>query len=213
MSSTSTSDKQDLIRKAAISVFSRRGYHDSKMEDVAQEAGVGKGTVYLYFPGKQALLEDIFRYTIGLYVEAVDDIRDEGCSLRQQLEGIVGHVLGMVSGNQQAAGFLLEGATGMSNEFKAWVIGVKRLLMDRFVAMLKDAEENGEIHKVDGEVWAHLITGGINSLITTILWGNGPLTTEDHRKLAKRVVEEWWTGLKGIERREEGAPRGDEKGR
>src|SRR5262245_18566693 len=44
--------KSELLR-AARTVFSRRGFHDSTIDEIAAEAGVAKGTVYLYFQSKQ----------------------------------------------------------------------------------------------------------------------------------------------------------------
>jgi AcrR family transcriptional regulator len=51
------------ILQAARTVFARNGYANTVVEDIAQEAGIGKGTLYLYFPSKEqiylaALLED-----------------------------------------------------------------------------------------------------------------------------------------------------------
>ncbi len=39
---------------AACKVFSERGFHDATMEEIAQIAGVAKGTIYLHYPSKQA---------------------------------------------------------------------------------------------------------------------------------------------------------------
>lgn len=47
--------KRKEIMDAAIVVFSRTGYHRTKIKDVADEAGVGKGTVYEYFDSKEDL--------------------------------------------------------------------------------------------------------------------------------------------------------------
>ena len=41
------------LLSAARSVFSRKGFHNATIDDIAQEAGVAKGTVYLYFKSKQ----------------------------------------------------------------------------------------------------------------------------------------------------------------
>jgi AcrR family transcriptional regulator len=43
------------ILEAAFRIFGRRGLHGGRLEDVAREAGVSKGTIYLYFPDKAAL--------------------------------------------------------------------------------------------------------------------------------------------------------------
>ncbi len=46
---------RDEILRAAESIFTRRDFHEVLMEEVAQECGVGKGTLYRYFPSKRAL--------------------------------------------------------------------------------------------------------------------------------------------------------------
>src|SRR2546426_6969504 len=43
------------ILRAAETIFTRRDYHEVQMDDVAEACGVGKGTLYRYFPGKHAL--------------------------------------------------------------------------------------------------------------------------------------------------------------
>lgn len=54
------SDKREAILRAAISVFARCGYFNSKVADIAREAGVADGTVYLYFKSKEEILHSIF---------------------------------------------------------------------------------------------------------------------------------------------------------
>ena len=54
------SDKRAAILRAAISVFARCGYFNSKVADIAREAGVADGTVYLYFKSKEEILHSIF---------------------------------------------------------------------------------------------------------------------------------------------------------
>src|SRR5438132_5040549 len=46
---------RDRILRAAETIFARRDYHEVQMDDVVEACGVGKGTVYRYFPSKQAL--------------------------------------------------------------------------------------------------------------------------------------------------------------
>src|SRR5215831_15405833 len=48
-------DKRDRILAAATAVFSERDFHQVLVSEVAERAGVGKGTVYLYFPTKDHL--------------------------------------------------------------------------------------------------------------------------------------------------------------
>lgn len=54
---------QQLI-DAALREFGDRGFDDTRLEDVAERAGVSKGTVYQYFEGKQALFDEVIRQTL-----------------------------------------------------------------------------------------------------------------------------------------------------
>ena len=58
------SNKRDAILKAAAIVFARRGFFQSQVADIAREAGVAAGTVYLYFRSKDDLLVSIFERTM-----------------------------------------------------------------------------------------------------------------------------------------------------
>ncbi len=53
-------DKREAILRAAINVFARSGYFNSKVSDIAGEAGIADGTVYLYFKSKDEILHSIF---------------------------------------------------------------------------------------------------------------------------------------------------------
>jgi TetR/AcrR family fatty acid metabolism transcriptional regulator len=54
--------KYEAILRAAIKVFAGSGFFNSKVADVAREAGVADGTVYLYFKNKDDILASIFNH-------------------------------------------------------------------------------------------------------------------------------------------------------
>ena len=71
---TSVGDKREAILRAAISVFAHNGYFNSKVADIAREAGVADGTVYLYFKSKEDILHSIFDRSVE---EALDAARNQ----------------------------------------------------------------------------------------------------------------------------------------
>ena len=81
------SDKREAILRAAISVFARCGYFNSKVADIAREAGVADGTVYLYFRSKEEILHSIFDRSVdealGAAKERVEQLADPREKLRQ----------------------------------------------------------------------------------------------------------------------------------
>jgi TetR/AcrR family fatty acid metabolism transcriptional regulator len=65
------SGKPQQIIDAAIRVFARTGYYNSRVSDIAREAGIASGTIYLYFKTKDDILVTLFREKMAEWVEVV----------------------------------------------------------------------------------------------------------------------------------------------
>jgi TetR/AcrR family transcriptional regulator, fatty acid metabolism regulator protein len=61
-------DKPQQIVEAAIRVFARNGYYNSRVSDIAREAGIASGTIYLYFKTKEEILVTLFRDKMAAFV-------------------------------------------------------------------------------------------------------------------------------------------------
>ncbi len=61
-------DKPQQIIEAAIRVFARNGYYNSRVSDIAREAGIASGTIYLYFRTKEEILVTLFREKMSAFV-------------------------------------------------------------------------------------------------------------------------------------------------
>lgn len=61
-------DKREAILRAAIKLFARKGFFNSKVADIAGEAGIADGTVYLYFKGKDEILHSIFDRAMAEFI-------------------------------------------------------------------------------------------------------------------------------------------------
>lgn len=83
--------KRDAILDAAIRVFAERGFHGSRISDVAKEAGVAEGTIYLYFKSKDDLLLSIFSRRVGAFVKALRVEVETKESPVEKLRTVVGY--------------------------------------------------------------------------------------------------------------------------
>jgi AcrR family transcriptional regulator len=59
------------ILDAALKVFAQKGFAAARMEDIARQAGVTKGTIYLYFDNKEAVFKSLVREVVGTTLETV----------------------------------------------------------------------------------------------------------------------------------------------
>ena len=86
-------DKRARILAAATAVFATRDFHRVPVSEVAQRAGVGKGTLYLYFPTKDALREGALQASLERLADEVDQQAVANVSGEAALRAIVLSIL------------------------------------------------------------------------------------------------------------------------
>lgn len=197
-------DKLRHIARAALAVFSRHGFHRATIQEVADEAGIGKGTIYLYFPSKDRLLE----YTLQTVVE------DYLSELKEALGGGPGDVPGRLRklfvfavnaaySQQDRARLMLEGSTGMSEDFKRWLLCLRQSTLMEAASLVQAGVDEGTIRPVDPLATAHIIIGTLTSLVATTLWDpehmplyvSGETVGANPESVVDRVFEVLWGTL------------------
>jgi AcrR family transcriptional regulator len=90
--------RRDAIVNAALDEFSARGFAATRLDDVAQRAGVAKGTIYLYFADKESLFQELIRFKMGPVVGTLESVFAADLPLRavvtQAIEIFVREVYG-----------------------------------------------------------------------------------------------------------------------
>lgn len=86
-----SNDKRQAILEAAAKRFSIHGFHETKVEQIAEDAGVAKGTVYLYFKDKNSLLFEVARFNMKRYVERMREAISPYESARDKLHAYARH--------------------------------------------------------------------------------------------------------------------------
>src|SRR5438067_6158827 len=83
--STAAEEKRRVLLDAAVRVFAEKGFHASRVGDIAEEAGVAHGLLYHYFRSKEEVLETIFREVWELLAADTERIEHADVPLREQL--------------------------------------------------------------------------------------------------------------------------------
>ncbi len=79
------------IIDAALEVFGECGLAKSRLQDIAQRAGVSKGTIYLYFPNKEELFREMIRQTAVAAIESGEKITAQGTPTEQLCAAMRGY--------------------------------------------------------------------------------------------------------------------------
>ena len=115
-------DKREAILRAAINVFAHNGYFNSKVADIAREAGVADGTVYLYFKSKEDILHTIFDRSVEEALDAARKQIEDAPDPREKLRRIAHlHLERLGADRDLAVVFQVElrGSTKFMEEFSA----------------------------------------------------------------------------------------------
>lgn len=137
--------KRERILRAAIRIFSQKGYFNSKISEIARLAGVADGTIYLYFKNKDDLLISLFEEKMG---EVVADIRarvSDGSGALPRLEIFIRNHMDLLT---REAGLIevIQVELRQSNKFMKEYVPVKFLeYLDVISGILEDGKREGVI--------------------------------------------------------------------
>ncbi len=160
-------DKREAILRAAIKVFARKGYFNSKVADIAGEAGIADGTVYLYFKSKDEILHSIFDRAMAEFIaegrREIDAIEDPVGRLRRIAEL---HLERLGADRDLAVVFQVElrGSTKHMQEFSA--AGFAEYL-DIIRKTISDGQRAGTLRSnVKPVVAAKILYGALDEMVT-----------------------------------------------
>jgi AcrR family transcriptional regulator len=189
-------DRRRQILGCAKKVFAERGYHAANVSHICAEAGIGRGTLYLYFENKRAVFEAILRETLDR-VQALMRVHREKAppmpapeqiSMRAVLSWNARRfreILGVLFEDQRTLRILLREAVGLD-------LGIDQVvgeIDDVFISIVERdilaAQEAGFVRPLDARVAATLVVGGVEKLALRALRGDAPV---DLDALAREVT-------------------------
>jgi TetR/AcrR family transcriptional regulator, fatty acid metabolism regulator protein len=174
--STGQEDKRRLILDAAVKVFARKGYHTSRVGDIAEEAGVAHGLLYHYFRSKEELLETIFRETWQDVLGAVRSVEETDESARDRLAGIAKILLRSWRRDPDLVRVLVREVTRSSHLQRQ--IGEIDEAFGGLERIIARGQAEGEFRKeVDARMASYVFYGALEEILTG--WVLGQLDDDD----------------------------------
>lgn len=156
--------KKDLIIEAAIRVFSHKGYHLTKMEEIAIEAGIGKGTIYEYFTSKLQLLQEIMTRSFHLYEQTMGADRSKSMSIRDKIKMLVEGHFKFCQENKELTRILFWDTEIMDTEIRDWACQKQAEKQKRLQDFIQAGIERGEIRALDAKLLTIMIGGILSSI-------------------------------------------------
>jgi AcrR family transcriptional regulator len=180
---TKTPVQAEKILEAAARLFGSQRFDQVRMEDIAAEAAVGKGTLYRYFSDKEELFLALLTRSSERFLQRVEDVVSGAGSPRDRLEAVVATVIDEFDEKNPHLLNLLMRAEVMAEDGRTYPWQEARVQMPRLVVdLFREAEKRGQFTVRDPELMALVLLGGIRAVIRF-----GPKPRPAH--LARRIVK------------------------
>jgi AcrR family transcriptional regulator len=160
-------ERRQQILLSAREVFARRGYHQATIDDIVANAGVARGTYYLYFEDKRAVFSDLIdrfsaRLTMAIVTIHTDDPgRTVGEQVRQNIRAVIGTCLA----DRTMTKILFTDATGIDADFDRKLLTFYDTVVQLLTESLKEGQRLGIVADGEPRVLAYLSIGAIKELL------------------------------------------------
>jgi AcrR family transcriptional regulator len=188
-------DKRRQLLEAAVRVFARKGYHASRVGDIAEEAGVAHGLLYHYFKSKDQVLEAVFHENWSVLQARIASVEETDEPAADQLRHISAIVLRTWLHLPDVVRVVIR-EFGRSPEL-AERIGELAQPIDVIQRVIARGIERGEFRQdIDPRVAATVVYGSIDELLTAWVLDRLPAGEDDVAAAEKTLSELTLNGLR-----------------
>lgn len=164
--------KRELIIEAAVQVFSTKGYHNTRMEEIALEAGVGKGTIYEYFSSKLHLFQEMMEESVRIYSQKLNSFKSESISFAEKIFLLLEGHIQFCKENKELTRIVFWDTEIFDEELKEWALMMRKDKEGLMNEAVQKAIDDGELKEINPRLITLLMGGVLGSL-----WA--PITLED----------------------------------
>jgi TetR/AcrR family fatty acid metabolism transcriptional regulator len=187
-------DKRARILKSAVKVFARKGFHETKVAEIARAAGVADGTIYLYFKSKDDLLISVFEETVEELSSRLSTDLGSLPDTASKVRHVVRSQLGIIKAQRDLAE-VLSITLRQSNRFLRQFAAPKfSAYLDIISAVIEQGQQSGEVRvDVSPRVVARALYGALDGLLMTWALGRSPASRLE--RAALQVADVFVKGL------------------
>ncbi len=187
-------DVRKKIVGAAVKVFTRRGFFETRVEDIARCAGIAKGTVYLYFKDKPSLYAGVVDEQFSDAVTMLKQAVGEKMSPTKKLEKIAENWVGFMLRFSGGFGMEMIGNMNLTSRIMKAVHRHAMARVDEIVNLvahiISDGIDKGEFKKTDPRIGAYFFLNAVRAAFSIQLFVPGTKGGE------KEVIRMMLEGLK-----------------
>lgn len=137
--------KREQILLAAVEKFLEKDFYQVTIDEIANLAGVGKGTVYEYFPSKEELFKDCFLYCTDSYLQSFNQHLTDYSSVKKTMSVILKAHLELLKDNRKKLHLLFNERPLNFQELQSLILDRRQELLQGIKGLIKEGIKNEEI--------------------------------------------------------------------
>lgn len=165
-------DKRERILDAAVRVFAKKGFHATRVSEVAKAAGVADGTIYLYFKSKDELLVSLFEDRVERLLTFMQTELPATAGASDKLRRIIELQLGLFEGERDLAEVITVILRQSSKLLKEYAAPKFSAYLDVIAGVIAEGQASGELRSdLTPHLVARAIFGALDGI--TMTWALG----------------------------------------
>ncbi|MEM7007744.1 MAG: TetR/AcrR family transcriptional regulator [Thermodesulfobacteriota bacterium] len=160
-----TKSRKDEIMKAAANLFSKKTYHDVTMDEIAEEVGVAKGTIYLYFDSKENLYLEILEHTHQTIESILEKEIAKHHPAPEKLKNILALIFQFYFQNMDVLRILTRDETRLIQEHFEFTERWRHRRIKLYRKILEKGIKEGSFRPANTELMALIIFGLVGSVM------------------------------------------------
>lgn len=192
-----STDKRERILRAAIKVFARKGFYDTRVSEIAKAAGVADGTIYLYFENKDAVLISIFEDRITKLIAVLRREVDEAQTFEEKLRIVVERQLGLLEGQRDLAEVVTVNLRQSSKLLKQYAAPLFTEYLELIASVIALGQREGIVDPaLSPRVVATGLWGALDGIALTWALGGKATRPEALRRGASQIASVFLDGVR-----------------
>lgn len=181
------------IQEATMRVIARKGMSAATMQEIADEAGVAKGTIYLYFRDRDELVEKTFETAMALLGAQVDAVLEKDLPFEAKLRESIRVRLAFFRENREFFRLYLslrmpEGTPQQQRRQKRTCHPQYRARIQKFADLLSEAMQQGEIRQIEQYRLALFVIEGSTAIMLERLNEENPPSEDEDVDFIVRLI-------------------------
>lgn len=194
MSAEKVQTKKELIMEAGLKMFSQKGFHKTKIEEIALEAGIGKGTVYEYFKSKEQLFKEIIREEMALFDQAIREGIIKKSNTREKLKELLRQSIMTWQRFQPLIRSTMMEVSLFDAPFRTWLMKTHHQRLLYIKEIIEEGIKSKEIKAINGMLFARIFYGGMGTIVNP--FEDQEIPPDKIEDMIEVIVEYFLSGIK-----------------